>query len=349
MFQTIRGMAACTIVLLIVLLFSVSLCVASSPLHEYNSDNPPIPDNGTKVCLSVTTSGAPAGATITKVTLRYRIEHPRPSDLQIWWTTEYPSGSWHDYPLPNTPTKTGEIDRTIYDITKWNGLPPNLTWYLCAKDLTPGYSGNMDYMGIWVYYAVPSIDSAYWDPSGTVQAGTTVTMRATTTGLDGEQATFDIYESDGIWGKQYINTKTGIVANGRVSAPWKTVYVPDPFPGEEPPEYLFRVTIAGEERDSDDNLKVPDNMPPTPDPMTFSTAPYAASSTSIRMVATAAEDPNGVEYYFDCYLNGGGGDDLDWTTSRDYRDYDLNVNTRYGYRVKARDKMPTPIRTPMVY
>jgi len=44
-----------------------------------------------------------------------------------------------------------------------------------------------------------------------------------------------------------------------------------------------------------------DTTPPTPDPATWETEPYATSFTSIFMVATTAEDLSGVvEYYFDC-------------------------------------------------
>jgi hypothetical protein len=80
-----------------------------------------------------------------------------------------------------------------------------------------------------------------------------------------------------------------------------------------------------------------DTTPPTPNPMTWATPPYATSTSSIRMVATTATDTSGVEYYFDCNSpapshNSG------WVTRPDYNDTGLLPNTLYRYRVKARDK-----------
>jgi hypothetical protein len=89
-----------------------------------------------------------------------------------------------------------------------------------------------------------------------------------------------------------------------------------------------------------------DTTAPTPNPMTFSVAPHATSTTSIRMVATqAVDDWHGVEYYFFCALNGGGGGDFGFTVSREYVDTGLAMNTRYGYAVLARDTAPSPHQT----
>ncbi|NIP56420.1 MAG: hypothetical protein GWO10_14815 [candidate division Zixibacteria bacterium] len=80
----------------------------------------------------------------------------------------------------------------------------------------------------------------------------------------------------------------------------------------------------------------PDTTPPTPDPMTWATLPYATGSSSIRMVATTASDPSGVEYYFTC--TAGGGNDSGWQDSDEYEDTGLSPETTYTYTVKARDK-----------
>ncbi|MDD5011317.1 MAG: hypothetical protein PHQ00_04265 [Phycisphaerae bacterium] len=75
---------------------------------------------------------------------------------------------------------------------------------------------------------------------------------------------------------------------------------------------------------------------PTPDPMTFATAPYAISSSSIAMVAsTATDDTSGVEYYFTC--TAGGGHDSGWQANTNYTDTGLAPDTMYSYTVKARD------------
>ena len=80
----------------------------------------------------------------------------------------------------------------------------------------------------------------------------------------------------------------------------------------------------------------PDTTPPTPDPMTWATLPYATGSTSIAMVATTASDPSGMEYYFTC--TAGGGNDSGWQDSASYEDTGLTPDTTYTYTVTARDK-----------
>jgi len=79
----------------------------------------------------------------------------------------------------------------------------------------------------------------------------------------------------------------------------------------------------------------PDTSPPSPNPMTWSAAPHATTSTSVSMTATAAFDPSGVEYYFDCLT--AGGHDSGWQSSPSYEDTGLSPNTTYTYTVTARD------------
>ncbi|MHC4722040.1 MAG: hypothetical protein ACYS6I_04940, partial [Planctomycetota bacterium] len=81
----------------------------------------------------------------------------------------------------------------------------------------------------------------------------------------------------------------------------------------------------------------PDTTPPTPDPMTWASAPSADSASAISMTATTATDPSGVEYYFDAT---DGGNDSGWQDSTSYTDTGLNASTQYCYRVQARDKSP---------
>ena len=83
----------------------------------------------------------------------------------------------------------------------------------------------------------------------------------------------------------------------------------------------------------------PDTDPPTPDPLTWATVPYATGPTSIAMVATTASDASPpVEYYFDCTT--AGGHDSGWQTSTSYEDTGLQCETQYTYRVQARDSIP---------
>ena len=80
----------------------------------------------------------------------------------------------------------------------------------------------------------------------------------------------------------------------------------------------------------------PDTTAPTPDPMTFATAPNALGQTSITMSATTASDPSSVEYFFEC--TAGGGHSSAWQDSPTYTDTGLTAATQYSYRVRARDK-----------
>jgi len=87
-------------------------------------------------------------------------------------------------------------------------------------------------------------------------------------------------------------------------------------------------------------LGVSDTTPPSPNPMTWATVPYATGSTSIAMVATTASDPSGVEYYFDETSGNPGGSDSGWQAGTSYTDTGLSASTTYTYRVQARDKSP---------
>jgi pectate lyase len=81
-----------------------------------------------------------------------------------------------------------------------------------------------------------------------------------------------------------------------------------------------------------------DTTAPTPNPMTFATAPYAISSSAITMVATTATDANSVQYYFQCTTTGG--HDSGWQAGTTYTDTGLAASTAYIYQVKARDLSP---------
>lgn len=87
-----------------------------------------------------------------------------------------------------------------------------------------------------------------------------------------------------------------------------------------------------------------DTTAPSPDPMTFATAPNDASASSVTMIATTATDSSSpVEYlfgFFACASNGGtGGTASSWQSSATYTDSGLQPNQCYGYKVEARDSV----------
>ena len=86
-----------------------------------------------------------------------------------------------------------------------------------------------------------------------------------------------------------------------------------------------------------------DTMPPTPNPMTFATAPTpngVTPTTAIDMVASVASDPTTpIKYAFDANTGPAypGAGSRGWGAGRTYSDADLTPNTTYVYRAKARD------------
>ena len=90
---------------------------------------------------------------------------------------------------------------------------------------------------------------------------------------------------------------------------------------------------------------VPDTVPPSPNPMTWSSVPYESSTSTINMQATEAFDSSGPIYYqFDFTSSptgGSGGADSLWQLSRSYSNTGLAANHQYGYRSRAKDSAPT--------
>jgi predicted outer membrane repeat protein len=86
-----------------------------------------------------------------------------------------------------------------------------------------------------------------------------------------------------------------------------------------------------------------DRTPPAPAPE-WEREPYALSDDAIAMIATPVFDDSGVEYYFQSVS--GGGHDSGWQDQRGYTDTNLDPNTEYCYRVKARDKSFNRNETP---
>ena len=86
-----------------------------------------------------------------------------------------------------------------------------------------------------------------------------------------------------------------------------------------------------------------DTTPPTPDPMTFSSAPANDAATQISMTATTGTDATTpVNYLFtndnsSCGANAGtGGTSSSWQSSTSYSDASLQANKCYGYTLTAK-------------
>ena len=129
-----------------------------------------------------------------------------------------------------------------------------------------------------------------------------------------------------------------------VDEPWRLTDIICGPEADNNPDFYFMARESGPNNDTHvDCVEIwgvptgpPDTTPPTPNPMTWATKPYATSSTSIAMVATTATDPSGVEYFFDCTTTGG--HDSVWQAGTSYTDTGLSPGTTYTYRVQARDK-----------
>jgi hypothetical protein len=82
------------------------------------------------------------------------------------------------------------------------------------------------------------------------------------------------------------------------------------------------------------------NAPPTPNPATWATVPYATGIDTVSMTATTGTDDTGpVEYYFNETSSNPGGNDSTWQTIPTYTDTGLSPNTQYTYTVQMRDAL----------
>ncbi len=92
---------------------------------------------------------------------------------------------------------------------------------------------------------------------------------------------------------------------------------------------------------------VPDESPPSPNPMTFGGSPLVLGSSSVRLTASLATDAASppVEYLFAWTAPGLPAADSGWTSARIYTAAGLMPNTTYTFRTKARDSETPPNET----
>jgi len=115
-----------------------------------NVTNVPIPDGGGWVYSAININCAPAGATVTRVDVRFVIKHPWVGDLIIDLTVQDLLPEYH---LWNDPfAGDSDLDITELNILAFNGEPVNQTWLLWAWDDVPQDFGYIDYWWIKVYY-----------------------------------------------------------------------------------------------------------------------------------------------------------------------------------------------------
>ena len=165
------------------ILILIACCVANGSAfadskYGYNGTNVNIPDNDGWVYSSITISGVPSDAVVSSIDVHFSAIHTYSGDLDIDLND---SGITQNYDLwANEGGSADNPSRTVYEITTFNGLPVNGTWYLYAKDTAGGDTGYIDEWWITVYYtvstppdlAVQSVDAT----NGTYNPGDTIVV-----------------------------------------------------------------------------------------------------------------------------------------------------------------------------
>ncbi|MDD5063489.1 MAG: glycoside hydrolase family 88 protein [Phycisphaerae bacterium] len=185
----------------------------------------------------------------------------------------------------------------------------------------------------------PTPDPMTWSSTPTATGQTTITMTATTA-ADSESPPVQYYFE--------------CTNDGSKSSSWQssTTYVASGLNAGT--LYSFRVKArdsATAQNETDWSTEesattdLPDTVPPTPDPMTWSSVPTATGSSTITMTASTATDADSppVEYYFECTNDGT--KTSGWQSGTTYVASGLTPSTLYSFRVKARDSYLIPNET----
>ena len=219
------------------------------------------------------------------------------SDVQYYFefVTDDVNSGWRDEPnWPHTISfdpnaeygyRVRARDRSSRIPDDGTGEPGNKTGWSAIRYVIPGEVGAAGPPTWLPYVATPN----------------SITVEVTTSDSNGigyAEYYFDEISgnpggSDSGWQNEPNYTDTGLDPNTTYTYRVRAIDVNDKTTTWSVP--LDATTSASGEEDT---------TPPTPDPATWETEPYATSFTSILMVATTAEDLSGVvEYYFDCTSN----------------------------------------------
>jgi len=240
------------------------------------------------------------------------------SGVEYYFDCNTPGG--HDSGWQNEPayTDTGLIADTEYNYRVKARNKTNL--------IETAYSG-------WRFVSTspdiepPSPDPATWATEPYAISPSSIKMEATLASDDSGVAYYFECTSNPAYSSQWQNSPVYEIASP--SDLPKDLYtfvlrVRDKSPNQNTTRESTEVTV--------------DLKPPSPDPATWQTAPYAIPPSSIRMVATTASDSSGVEYYFECTSNPAYSSQ--WQDSHVYRRNNLAKGT-HSFVVRVRDKSPT--------
>ncbi len=128
----------------------IGLPLFADSQYGSNTSNVSIPDNDGWVYSSITISGAPADAIVTGVDAHFSCIHTYSGDLDVDIND---SGFTRNYDFwQNEGGSADNPSRTVYNISTFNGLSVNGTWYLWAQDTAAGDTGYIDEWWITIYY-----------------------------------------------------------------------------------------------------------------------------------------------------------------------------------------------------
>ncbi len=146
--------------------------------------------------------------------------------------------------------------------------------------------------------AVCSLTSAFWNTSGPVNVGTSVTLTVIGENCDGKEVSFEVREDDGVLGYDPVNTNPSNArfAGNTATSTWVSEYQPDCGGLCDPPEYYFRATLVENQNifiNSSNILTV--NPLPTPTPVpTLTPTPTPTLTSTPRPTSTPTPTPTRV-------------------------------------------------------